>query len=98
MPTDNYIRAEDKARWGFGGDASNITVGVGSKDDGERSLDVKSAEGEGGRNNGGGEDPLADKTVNQLKEYAANATPPIDLGDATKKADIIAAIQLAEGN
>lgn len=44
----------------------------------------------------GADDPLADKTVNQLKAYAEEKG--IDLGDATKKADIIAAIQLAEGN
>lgn len=37
---------------------------------------------------------LDDMTVAELKEYASNEG--IDLGDATKKADIVAAIQLVE--
>ena len=39
-------------------------------------------------------DPLKKMTVDELKEYAA--TNGIDLGEATKKADILAAIQAAE--
>lgn len=38
--------------------------------------------------------PLKKMTVDELKEYAA--TNGIDLGEATKKADILAAIQAAE--
>lgn len=39
-------------------------------------------------------DPLKKMTVDELKEYAA--TNGIDLGKATKTADILAAIQAAE--
>lgn len=40
------------------------------------------------------EKPLADRTIAELKQYAENNS--IDLGDAKKKADIIAAIKEAE--
>ena len=39
---------------------------------------------------------LAALTVAGLREYASKANPPIDLGDARTKADILAAIELAE--
>ena len=39
-------------------------------------------------------DPMKKMTVDELKEYAAQNG--IDLGEATKKADILAAIQAAE--
>lgn len=38
--------------------------------------------------------PLKKMTVDELKEYAANNG--IDLGEATKKAEILAVIQAAE--
>lgn len=52
---DNYITTEKKARWGFAGTADEITVGSGSKNDGEKSIKgaAKSAGAAGG--NGGGE-------------------------------------------
>jgi hypothetical protein len=38
---------------------------------------------------------IDDMTIPELKAYAAGAEPPIDLGDATKKEDILAKIKAA---
>lgn len=42
------------------------------------------------------EKPLADRSVAELKAYAAENQ--IDLGEASKKADILAAIEAADGS
>ena len=68
---DNYIRPEDKARWGFGGTKSKIEVGpqtVGETlEDGETvSGSTTVADVQEARNNGGGADnpkPAAKKSA-----------------------------------
>jgi hypothetical protein len=82
MEQDKYIDPNDKARWGFGGDQSGITVGpqtVGETGGVEHAR--SEPRDEGATNNGGGstppqgdattstvEDPRDSLTIPQIKE------------------------------
>lgn len=59
MP-DNYITPDQKAKWGFGGSASNITVAPEKATDAE-SITGKRDPGEGVKNGGGKQSPAKAK-------------------------------------
>lgn len=44
---------------------------------------------------GNADKAIDDMTISELKAYAASAEPAIDLGEATRKEDILAAIKAA---